>query len=211
MRWRAWGQFTLASTISFCTLGCGEKAPIHKQVRDPLLISKKPVESQAERLTPTAVAYAEPSPPPVPETAVATAPVKLEAIGLKRPEPAKNAPELTATPAIRTNEPGTPAETVSRRGPASIYGHAPDHAWLQGVIDKHYHGHLSLRYCDPSEEDEWGGKVVLEEDPRLAEFKDGDVVRVEGEIVREDGKVKRGVWNHFAHYRLKDIRLIQSK
>jgi hypothetical protein len=192
-----------------CVLGCGDKSAIHKQVRDPLLISKKPVEGQAERLAPTAVAYADPSPPPVPETAIATAPVKLEAIGVKSVERAETAPALTATPAVRTGPSATSAQTTSRRGTASIYGHAPDHTWLQGVIDKHYQGHLSLRYCDPSEEDEWGGKVVLEDEPRLAEFKDGDVVRVEGEIVREDGKVKRGVWNHFAHYRFKDIRLIQ--
>jgi len=200
-----------AITSSTCLLGCGEKSAIHQQVRDPLLISKKPVEGQAGRLAPTPVAYAEPSPPLPPETAIATAPVKLEAIVAKGVERANTAPALTATPAVRTNSSATPTQTTSRREPASIYGHAPDHAWLQGVIDKHYQGHLSLRYCDPSEEDEWGGKVVLEDDPRLSEFKDGDVVRVEGEVVREDGKVKRGVWNHFAHYRFKDIRLIQSK
>jgi len=192
-------------------LGCGDKSAVHKQVRDPLLISKKPIEGQAERLAPTAVAYAEPSPPSPPENAIATAPVKLEAIVGKGVDRADAPPALTATPAVRTNPSGTPATTTSRREPASIYGHAQDHAWLQGVMDKHYQGHLSLRYCDPSEEDEWGGKVVLEDDPRLAQFKDGDVVRVEGEIVREDGKVKRGVWNHFAHYRFKEIRLIQSK
>jgi hypothetical protein len=200
-----------ASVSCSCLIGCGDKSAIHQQVRDPLLISKKPVEGRAERPAPTPVAYAAPLPPAPPETALASAPVKLQAIGVNGTERAETAPVLTATPAIRTNPAVTSGETVSRREPAKIYGHAPDHAWLQGVIDKHYQGHLSLRYCDPSEDDEWGGKVVLEEDPRLSEFKDGDVVRVEGEIVREDGKVKRGVWNHFAHYRFKDIRLIQSK
>jgi hypothetical protein len=196
-----------------CLVGCSNKSAIHQQVRDPLLISKRPVEGPPQQPAPAAVAYAEPSPPPVPEIAVVTAPVKLEAIGVSRTnsDGAPSKPGLNAIPAVRTGSVAAPAETVSRREPGSIYGHAPDHSWLQGVIDKHYHGHLNLRYCDPSEEDEWGGKVILEDDPRLAQFKDGDVVRVEGEIVREAGQVKRGTWNHFAQYRLKDIRLIQSR
>lgn len=211
MRRQSWRSLLLATLSSLWLLGCGEKAPIHKQIRDPLLISKKPVEGRAEKPAPEPVAYAELSPPPVPEAAIATAPVKLEAIGANRIERADTKPALNVAPAVRTNAAPPPAETVSRREPASIHGHAPDHSWLQGVIDKHYHGHLHLRYCDPSEEDEWGGKVCLEDEPRLAQFKDGDVVRVEGQIVQEDGKVMRGTWNHFVHYRLKDIRLIQSK
>jgi hypothetical protein len=200
-------------------LGCGEKAPINKHVRDPLLISKKPIEGKPEQAAPVHVAVAEPSPPPVPDEAIATAPVKLEAIGVggveraggpTNPEPPK--PPVNATPAIRSGASAdVPAATVARREPASLYGHAPDHTWLQGVIDKHYHGHLNLRYCDVSEEDAWGGKVMLADDPRLAALKDGDVVRVEGEVLHEDGKAKRGTWNHFVQYRIKDVRLIQGK
>jgi hypothetical protein len=196
-----------------CLLGCSEKSAIQKQVRDPLLISKKPTEGRTESRPSNAPAYAELSPPPVPETAVATAPVSPEILGLKRIEHAdagSSQPPVNAVPAIRSG-PAAPAETVSRRGPTSIHGHAPDYSWLQGVIDKHYQGHLELRYCDPSEEDEWGGKVILEDDSRLAELKAGDVVRIEGEIVREDGKAKRGTWNHFVLYRIKDIQLIQGK
>jgi hypothetical protein len=199
---------------SLCLLGCSEKSAIQKQVRDPLLISKKPVESRTEQPAANAIAYAEPSPPPVPESAIATAPVNLEALGLKRVEHADAAAGksgVIAAPAVRSGPASVSAETVSRSGPASIHGHAPDHAWLQGVIDKHYQGHLELRYCDPSEEDAWGGKVILEDDPRLAQCKDGDVVRVEGEIVQEAGKPKRGAWNHFVQYRIKEIKLIQSK
>ena len=213
MRRRTWQTLLMASLSIPCLLGCGDKSAVHQQIRDPLLISKKPVEAAVQRSAPAAIAYAEPSPPAIPEAAVATAPVKLEAIDINRAQAdgASSKPPLAAVPAVRTGSAATPTETVSRRHPASGYDHAPDHSWLQGVIDKHYHGHLSLRYCDPSEEDEWGGKVVLEGDPRLSQFKDGDVVRVEGEIVREAGQVKRDTWNHFAVYRLKDIRLIQSK
>jgi hypothetical protein len=197
-------------------LGCSNKSAVNQQVRDPLLISKKPIEGKAERAAVPEVAYAEPSPPPAPESALATAPVRLEPIAkasVERPlVPAKAKPPVLATPASRTSESAEPpVATASRRDPASIYRHAADHSWLQGVLDKHYHGYLTLRYCDHTEDDEWGGKVILQEDSRLTSFKDGDVVRVEGEVVREDGKVKLGMWNHFPVYRIKDIRLIQSK
>jgi hypothetical protein len=196
-----------------CLLGCSEKSAIQKQVRDPLLISKKPVEGRADSASPNSPAYAELSPPMVPETAVATAPVSPEALGLRRIEHADTGatkPIVTGVPAVRSGAGPAPAETVSRRGPASIYGHAADHSWLQGIMVKHYLGHLELRYCDAGDDDEWGGKVILEDDSRLARFKEGDVVRVEGEIVLEDGKAKRGAWNHFVHFRIKDIRLVQS-
>jgi hypothetical protein len=203
-----------ACCLGLCLVGCSEKSAIQKQVRDPLLISKKPVEGRPTSGSPDPPAYAELSPPVVPETAVATAPVSREALGLKRIEHAEEGPTkptVTAVPAVRSGAGSAPAETVSRRGPASIHDHAPDHNWLQGVLVKHYLGHWELRYCDAGEDDEWGGKVILEEDSRLGRFQEGDIVRVEGEIVTEDGKAKRGAWNHFVHYRIKEIRLVQGK
>jgi hypothetical protein len=44
---------------------------------------------------------------------------------------------------------------------------------------------VDLRYRPASEDDAWGGKVRLADDPRLADFRPGDVVAVEGEIVRD--------------------------
>ena len=213
MRLRAGISLIAAGICTLCLLGCSEKSAIQKQVRDPLLISKKPVEGRMESTPTSPPAYAELSPPLVPENAVATAPVNPEALGLKRIERAdagSSKPAVTAVPAVRTGPASAPAETVSRRGPATIHGRAADHSWLQGVIDKHYQGHWELRYCDPSEEDEWGGKVILDDDSRLTSVKPGDVVRVEGEIVRENGIAKRGTWNHFVHYKIKDLQVIQG-
>src|SRR5712692_6678394 len=104
VRQRTWLSLMTASMGISCLLGCGDKSAIHKQIRDPLLISKKPVEGLAERPAPTAVAFAEPSPPPVPDAAVATAPVKLEALGVSRvhAEAAPSKPGLNAVPAVRT-------------------------------------------------------------------------------------------------------------
>jgi hypothetical protein len=92
--------------------------------------------------------------------------------------------------------------------PSTSYAHAPDHSWLLGVLDKHYNGHIELRYCAPSEDDTWGGKVCLESDARLAQFKDGDVLRVEGELVPVDPN-QHDTWSHYPHYRIHDVKLIQ--
>jgi hypothetical protein len=98
-----------------CLLGCGEKSVINKQVRDPLLISKKPVEGRAGQPAPVHLASAEPSPPPLPEAAVATAPVRLQPIRQADDIQRAAQPRLDATPAVRTGPKGdVPAEAVSR-------------------------------------------------------------------------------------------------
>jgi len=108
------------------------------------------------------------------------------------------APEVPATPVVRHKVDGT-------------FGRAADHTWLQGVLDKHYRGHFNLRYCDATAEDDWGGKVHLEEDEKLQQFQDGDVVYVEGELVRENGQVLRGHLNQYPRYRIRYAELIRHK
>jgi hypothetical protein len=124
-------------------------------------------------------------------------------------------PTVSAVPAVRTHEgqgPQVEAKPASaRREVVGDYGHAEDHSWLQGVLDRHYQGHLHLRYCDATEDDDWGGKVCLEPDPRLSEYKEGDVLHIEGELVRENGKVLHGRWNHYPRYRITSVRLVRSR
>jgi hypothetical protein len=216
MTWRTW----LAAGV-YCSLvlGCNH-APVNQPPRDPLFTSKKWVTGKTDKAPAPEVAKAEPAAPKVPETALASAPVNPDALGspsIERaggptPSPGTHttAKPVEAVPAVRSDPSAeVKAEPASRT--AGIYGHAPDHAWLQGVLDKHYLGHMHLRYCDPTMDDTWGGKVILEKDDRLAPFKDGDVVRVEGELVKEDGQTKRGTWGHFPLYRIRDIQLIQGK
>jgi hypothetical protein len=59
-------------------------------------------------------------------------------------------------------------------------------------------------------EDDWGGKVRLGKDARLDQFKEGDVVRVEGEILR-DTRGNRGDWHHYPAYQIHSIQLIERK
>jgi hypothetical protein len=65
-----------------------------------------------------------------------------------------------------------------------------------------------LRYCDPSTEDRWGGKVGLEFDTRLSHLPDGQRVYVEGELIPETEETPRTTWNPNPQYRIRSIRLI---
>ena len=63
------------------------------------------------------------------------------------------------------------------------YGHDSDRRWLQGVVQRPARGGCFIRYCDPSVEDEFGGKIQVEDEAALASFRDGDVVGVQGELL----------------------------
>ena len=65
------------------------------------------------------------------------------------------------------------------------YGYGPDLTWMVGRLQRvHVPGSdWKLRYLPLSEQDEYGGSVVLSLDARIDEFKDGDVVYIEGEII----------------------------
>ena len=77
--------------------------------------------------------------------------------------------------------------------------------YLQGALEKPARGPAHLRYCDPSEWDVWGGKVCLDDDPRLAPWQDGDLLFVEGEIVYENGQPQFGP-DLYPRYRIRTVR-----
>lgn len=93
--------------------------------------------------------------------------------------------------------------STARRSVTGSYGHDPDRRWLQGVLERHYRGYYCLRYCDPSVEDEFGGKVRLQQDERLGQFRDGDVIGVFG-WVTEAAEVA-------PPYRIEDIWLVRPR
>jgi hypothetical protein len=159
---------------------------------------------------PRVVTQATPPPPVATHTVPIMSHSPVPASPAVRTREAGAPPAVSAAPASRINPAAEPPVAV-RRQVSGTYGHSPDYAWLQGVLDRHFHGHFDLRYCDPTQEDAWGGKVCLDDDPRLAGLKDGDVVLVEGEIVRSGGKPVRGAWNHYPRYRIRNLTVIQSK
>jgi hypothetical protein len=214
---KAWLAAALGGGL---VLGCRSADSSNLLPEDPLLLSKKPVEGKLETAAPAQVARkepvaapallaSEPVPPPAPPKPL------LATVVNKEPPPAAHA--LTAAPvvpvpAVPASRPvnATPPATLAvRRQVAGNYGHAADYTWLQGVLDRHYQGHLDLRYCDHTVDDPHGGKVCLEGDPRLAQFKDGDVVGVEGELIPEPDQAGRTPWHRYPHYRVRDVWLVQ--
>ena len=91
------------------------------------------------------------------------------------------------------------------------YGHAADYSWLQGELDRHYRGHLELRYRPVSEDDPYGGKVRLEDDPRLAEFRPGDVIAVEGELLTDPDGPTAAPWAQYRRYHVRAVHLVERK
>jgi hypothetical protein len=139
------------------------------------------------------------------QTAVRTR-QQVQAIPAVRTRDAGTAALLQATPATRQNTPGPNVGGTVMYG---SLGHDAQYTWIQGVVEKHYHGRIYLRYCDPSVEDPHGGKVCLDHDPSLEQFKEGDVIRVEGTISHEPDPSRHAGWQHFPHYHVQSARLIQ--
>ncbi|MBX7102970.1 MAG: OB-fold nucleic acid binding domain-containing protein [Gemmataceae bacterium] len=129
------------------------------------------------------------TPPPAPAPATPPLPVFV-------PAPA---PALPPVPVVKPA-----SESVINSG---TYGHDSNYSWVQGEIDLHYRGHKELRFCPVSEDDPIGGKVRLVDDPRLADLKMGDIVRIEGELVRDD---PTAVGGQACRFHVKDIRIIQK-
>jgi hypothetical protein len=144
---------------------------------------------------------APPAPPPIQPIDAASAPA-----------PAPLAPAIepvSAPPAAEVPAPAPVVQPVVRQVEGK-FGHAADHSWLQGEIDRHYRGHLELRFRPASEEDRLGGKVRLEDDPRLAEFRPGDVIAVEGELLSDPDGVTPS-WSQYRRYHVRAARLVERK
>jgi homeobox protein ESX1 len=192
----------------------------------------------AAALPPVAAALApKPAEPLPPVTPAAPAPPRIPLPPVAEAAPAKPAdpgPVIPAwapeSPPSKPADPGPPSapalapatgpdlaasDKAGAPGPRQpvqgTHGHAADYTWLQGILDKHYLGHLNLRYCDCTVEDTWGGKVRLLDDPRLAQLKEGDVVFVEGELVRDQAQAPGSTWKQYPTYRVREVQLVQRK
>jgi hypothetical protein len=193
---------------------------------DPLLISKKPVDGKAPAADPPMFAFAEPAPPPLPPQAFclsgrhrksSPASGSSEAVAAKDgSEPAAASKETSASQSQGDGPGGakTPsaieALPVSRRKNPGNFAHAPDYTWLQGTLDL-AGPRPQLVYCESAEKDIWGGKVALENDPRLAQFRSGDVIRVEGEILTEGEMPSADSSAGMPIYRIKGLRPVRRQ
>jgi len=125
------------------------------------------------------------------------------------PEPTP-ATSLPATAYLPT--PPAPIQPVSAPAPLppavvkERFARAADYSWLQGEFDTHYRGHKELRYTPPGDDDVFGGKVRFIDDPRLSEFQPGDVIRVEGELARDDAPA-----GQFPRFLVRNVRLVERR
>lgn len=210
------------AAVALCTVllsGCHSSMGQHGWEDDPLVQSKKPATSSDD--DPVVVAQ-------TPNFAPPNAP-----LGSAKTDQFAGAPgqgtdaHLTSTPTgrspfslIDSNRKPVPVVPAVRTKPdpqwlggtgldrqvQGTYGHAPGYSWLQGVLDRHYQGHYELRYCDAAIEERWGGKVCLQDDPRLKDFRDGDLVVVRGTMETDIPPLSEG-W-HYPHYHISAILLL---
>jgi hypothetical protein len=168
------------------------------------------------------------TPPPTPDAGPAMPdPVYSSQATLPAPAPQTSAPEMvavaTAPPApVPTPPAAPPAPTMAPMTPVppmapavartvnGSFGHTADYSWLQGELDRHYRGYMEVRFRPVSEDDPFGGKVRLEDDPRLREFKAGDVVAIEGDVIR-DTEGSSQAWGQNPRYRIRSIRLVERQ
>jgi hypothetical protein len=155
---------------------------------------------------PAALTAAVPAPATTPDTALAAPAPPAPGVPPAPSAVMAVAAAVPAAAAVPTSPAPAAARTINGK-----YGCAADHTWLQGELDHHYRGYLELRYRAPSEEDAYGGKVRLENDPRLAEFRAGDVVAVEGELVRDAEGGEPQAWGQYPRFHIRSIQLVERK
>lgn len=97
-------------------------------------------------------------------------------------------PTLAAQPPAQEPaipEEAEPVQPVVQLTSGPRHGHADDYRWLVGQLQRVNlsDGHWKIRYAPLDQVDQWGGSVILAPDIRLENYKEGQNVYVEGEIL----------------------------
>ena len=134
-----------------------------------------------------------PATPPVPTVVTSPAPVML--------------------PPKETEAPPAPAVEQDKKAPAVLdsrfekrVSRSADYTKLTGQL---FHVHIDgglwvLRYAPLSQEDANGGSVVLTRDQQMDNFREGDLVEVEGKLLDQKGSARLGA----RLYRVQTITLV---
>lgn len=137
---------------------------------------------------------------------------------IQAPKDAKPMPKTTSINKVQVLTPEAPKTILTSetetKNPFELHrrseqrvGHAPDYSCLTGqLFYVHADGGLwVLRYAPLWQEDPNGGSIVLARDLRMANFHEGDLVTVHGEIVRQKSTVFLGG----PLYRARSIELVE--
>jgi hypothetical protein len=112
--------------------------------------------------------------------------------------PHENVPKVTVAkpveppPVVRVSEPpppppvDTPREIIKPEY-LPLIGSAADYSWVTGqLIYTHVDGGTwVVRYAPVENEDRYGGSVVLANSVSMTDYREGDLVKVNGEILHE--------------------------
>lgn len=156
-----------------------------------------------------------PAPVPAPPAGEPIAPPKdkpadkaADKLPLGDPKAGTTAPELTPTnsKSVET-ETKSPFE-LSRRYESRV-DRAPDYSWITGqLFFVHADGGLwVLRYASLGQEDPNGGAVVLARNRQMDSYREGDLVKVRGDLLNMKGSSHLGA----PLFRLQSIELIERK
>lgn len=150
----------------------------------PLSMTPAPAEAPMPKVEAPAPKPAEPTPPAKPAQ--------------KPAEPAKPAPKPPAE--IKTSyQPDVVERTAN---------YAPDYKWLQGNVHwVHVNGGAwVVRYMPLDKSDKYGGSMVLASSKLTKSLKEGDFVKIEGEILNEKSSILLGG----PLYRAKTVNVLQA-
>jgi hypothetical protein len=145
-----------------------------------------------------------PAQAPTPEPVAATAPAPVAQASAV--EPSKS--EKDAFP-VSYSLTGGEEKPVARRSYADItakpcYAHAPDYSWVSGELQfVHSRNEWRVRYASVDEEDRYGGSLTLIEMGPMTDHKDGEYVRVSGQVTDGDSREP--------HYRVGSIEALPSQ
>ncbi|HLN28796.1 MAG TPA: hypothetical protein VK395_13710 [Gemmataceae bacterium] len=219
-RWIGWATLLCAGL-----LGCASASSKLGYPEDPLLIAKKPVEGKPGPAEDTLIAFGEPSPPPLPNEAFVLAPRHRKDAPLSPSDPAvaeNKKDDSHPNDMVEISPPNEPeaqpktgntveAIPVSRRKAPEEFGHAGDYSWLQGKLDLAVSSRPELQFSKLADKDVWDGRVILEADARLAQLRNGDVIRVEGELLPAASSPTELASESRPHYRIKAVWLVRRQ
>lgn len=126
------------------------------------------------------------APAALPETLAPVAEPLVQVVPEVKVETPEPKPEPVIVPVSKLPEAEiSPEETLRREAEQRGWGHGPKYGWLVGTLQRVHMpgGDWKLRYLPLSEQDPYGGSMVVALDARFDEFKSGDVVYVEGEVI----------------------------
>jgi hypothetical protein len=91
--------------------------------------------------------------------------------------------EPSNNPALTRGEPPAQRKSFVDTTAQPFFAHAEDYSWLQGQVEySHFSKEWRLRYASVDETDSYGGSVTLIENELLHILKDGQHIRVQGQI-----------------------------